>query len=138
MPHALYLHSGLTQHRATARNDAERPPELRPDAAIVVGIGHPGDAVIHPAERQRDYTPPPPGGSARPQAGGADRLLDFIAREVQPRVAEAFAVDRQRQTISGHSFGGLCVLHKPFGNDELLAAVQVALQAPPAVNVQHC
>ncbi|MDQ1198800.1 Nramp family divalent metal transporter [Agrobacterium sp. SORGH_AS 787] len=24
MPHALYLHSGLTQHRATARNDAER------------------------------------------------------------------------------------------------------------------
>jgi len=34
--------------------------------------------------------------------------------------------------------GGLRVLHKPFGNDELLAAVQVALQAPPAVNLQHC
>lgn len=29
MPHALYLHSGLTQHRATARNDAERKALLR-------------------------------------------------------------------------------------------------------------
>lgn len=97
-----------------ARNDATRPPELRPDASIVVGIGHPGDAVIHPTERQRDYTPPPPGGSATPQAGGADRLLDFIARELQPRVAQAFPVDAQRQAITGHSFGGLCVLHALF------------------------
>lgn len=29
MPHALYLHSGLTQHRASARNDAERKKLLR-------------------------------------------------------------------------------------------------------------
>ncbi len=29
MPHALYLHSGLTQHRATARDDAERKTLLR-------------------------------------------------------------------------------------------------------------
>ncbi len=29
MPHALYLHSGLTQHRSTARNDAERKTLLR-------------------------------------------------------------------------------------------------------------
>ncbi|WP_338818833.1 alpha/beta hydrolase [Acidovorax temperans] len=97
-----------------ARNDATRPPELRPDAAIVVGVGHPGDAVIHPAERQRDYTPPPPGGRATAEAGGAQVLLDFIARELQPRIAQAFPVDAQRQTLSGHSFGGLCVLHALF------------------------
>jgi manganese transport protein len=29
MPHAVYLHSGLTQHRAAARNDAERRQLLR-------------------------------------------------------------------------------------------------------------
>ena len=97
-----------------ARNDAARPPELRPDPAIVVGIGHPGDAVIHPAERQRDYTPPPPGGSATAQSGGADLLLSFIAHELQPRMAAAFPVDAQRQTITGHSLGGLCVLHALF------------------------
>ena len=38
------------------------------DSTIVVGIGHPGDAVIHPAERQRDYTPPVPGSTATPEA----------------------------------------------------------------------
>lgn len=97
-----------------ARNDAARPPELRPDAAIVVGVGHPGDAVVHPAERQRDYTPPPLGDSAAAEAGGAQVLLDFIARELQPRIAQAFPVDAQRQTITGHSFGGLCVLHALF------------------------
>lgn len=97
-----------------ARNDAARPPELRPDAAIVVGVGHPGDAVVHPAERQRDYTPPPLGGSATAEEGGADALLDFIAQELKPRIAQAFAVDAQRQTITGHSFGGLCVLHALF------------------------
>ena len=85
-----------------ARNDAARPPGLRPDAAIVVGIGHPGDAVYHPAERQRDYTPP------------GDVLLDFIEREVRPRVAAAFPVDPGRQTLSGHSFGGLFVLNTLF------------------------
>jgi predicted alpha/beta superfamily hydrolase len=97
-----------------ARNDAARPPELRPDAAIVVGVGHPGDAVIYPTERQRDYTPPPLGGIATAQAGGAEVLLDFIARELQPRIAQAFPVDAHRQTITGHSFGGLCVLHALF------------------------
>jgi predicted alpha/beta superfamily hydrolase len=97
-----------------ARNSAERPPALRPHAAIVVGIGHPGDAPYHMAERQRDYTPPPPGDSATAQAGGADVLLDFIARELQPRVAQSFPVDAQRQTLTGHSYGGLCVLHALF------------------------
>jgi predicted alpha/beta superfamily hydrolase len=97
-----------------ARNDAQRPPGLRRDAAIVVGMGHPGDAAFHPAERQRDYTPPPPGVRATAQAGGADLLLDFIARELQPRIAQAFPVDARRQTLAGHSFGGLCVLHALF------------------------
>ncbi|RQO81651.1 alpha/beta hydrolase [Acidovorax sp. FJL06] len=97
-----------------ARNSAGRPSDMGADNAIVVGIGHPGDAVIHPAERQRDYTPPAPGRAATPEAGGADLLLDFIAHELQPRVAQAFATDPGRQTISGHSFGGLLVLHALF------------------------
>lgn len=113
----LYLLDGNASFALAAqlaRNGAGRPGELRSDAAIVVGIGHPGDATIHPAERQRDYTPPPPGGTATAQAGGAEVLLDFIARELQPRVAAALPMDPQRQTLSGHSFGGLLVLHALF------------------------
>lgn len=113
----LYLLDGNASFALAAqlaRNGAGRPGELRSDAAIVVGIGHPGDATIHPAERQRDYTPPAPGGSATAQAGGAEVLLNFIARELQPRVATALPVDPLRQTLSGHSFGGLLVLHALF------------------------
>src|SRR5690606_28128805 len=32
----------------------------------------------------------------------------------QPRVAQPFSVDTRRQTLTGHSFGGLCVLHALF------------------------
>lgn len=94
-----------------ARNDAARPADMRTDTAIVVGIGHPGDAAYHPAARQRDYTPPQPEGTATAQAGGANLLLDFLAHTLQPQLAQSFNVDPQRQTLTGHSFGGLLVLH---------------------------
>lgn len=95
-----------------ARNEAARPDDMRAgDGLLVVGIGYPGDAVFHPAQRQRDYTPPPPGAQPSPLAGGADALLDFIARQVRPRLADAYPLDPQRQTLSGHSLGGLLVLH---------------------------
>lgn len=97
-----------------ARNSEARPPEIRPDAALVVGLGYAGDAPFHTAERRRDYTPPPIQGPAQAGTGGADRLLDFLAREVQPRIAQFAAVDAQRQTLWGHSLGGLLVLHALF------------------------
>jgi predicted alpha/beta superfamily hydrolase len=113
----LYLLDGNASFAIAAQlahNGAGQPGEMRRDAAIVVGIGHPGDAAIHPAERQRDYTTPQPGRAATADAGGAEVLLDFIARELQPRVGAAFAIDPMRQTISGHSFSGLLVLHALF------------------------
>ena len=99
-----------------ARNSAGRPADMRGNqsSAVVVGIGHPGDAPYDQPARQRDYTPPAAGQSPTPQAGGADRLLDFIAHQVQPHLAQRFAIDPQRQTLFGHSFGGLLVLHALF------------------------
>jgi predicted alpha/beta superfamily hydrolase len=97
-----------------ARNSDARPQEMRPNSALVVGIGYPGDAPFHLPERRRDYTPPPTQGPAPAGTGGADRLLDFLAREVQPRIAQVAPVDAQRQTLWGHSLGGLLVLHALF------------------------
>lgn len=97
-----------------ARNSAARPADMRTDNAIVVGIGHPGDAVYHQPLRQRDYTPPAPHAAPTAQAGGADLLLDFITQELQPHLARQFPTDPQRQTLYGHSFGGLLVLHALF------------------------
>lgn len=70
---------------------------------IVVGIGYPGDTDFDVPSRLRDYTP-----------GGAQLFLDFIEHEVKPLIAANHPVDRSRQAIFGHSFGGLFVLHALF------------------------
>lgn len=99
-------------------NRGARGPALRGDSAIVIGLGHalpPGSQEVHDrAARTYDYTPPYPGIGPTSQGqaqGGADRFLDFIATQVQPLVARQWPVDMERQTLVGHSFGGLCVLH---------------------------
>jgi len=68
--------------------------------------------------------------------------LQVQARLLADRVAlpVVFITASDDPSVERHALeaGGLCVLHKPFGNDELLAAVRFALQAPPAANLQHC
>ncbi len=71
--------------------------------------------------RVRDYTPAtlgyriPKGAPAHGlDTGGADAFLDFVADRLQPMVARRWRVDRDRQTVLGHSFGGLLVLHALF------------------------
>ncbi|KGS03573.1 alpha/beta hydrolase [Burkholderia sp. ABCPW 111] len=52
---------------------------------------------------------------ALPSAGairtGADRFLDFVEHDLQPWLAGQFAVDARRQTLFGHSYGGLLTLY---------------------------
>ncbi|WAC19096.1 alpha/beta hydrolase-fold protein [Luteolibacter sp. SL250] len=86
---------------------------------IIVGIGYPSEDKISPAFRTEDYTPPAADlsatgdGSGHPQ-GGADRFLDFIEKELKPRLAADFHIDPKRQTLFGHSYGGLFTLHTLF------------------------
>ena len=70
------------------------------------------------AQRVRDYTPPAPGytiptglPAAGLATGGAETFLDIIDRELRPALAERIRIDRNRQTLAGHSFGGLLALH---------------------------
>lgn len=80
---------------------------------IVVGVG-----AGPLARRARDYTPAVPGyripadkPAAGLETGGADTFLDFLERDVMPTVRERWKVDRRRETLVGHSFGGLLALH---------------------------
>ncbi len=106
---------------------------------IVVGIGYPGDAPIDLRARAEDYTPPAPDLSAtgdlsgNPQ-GGADRFLDFIEKELKPRIAASFPIDPARQTIFGHSYGGLLVLHTLFTRP---SAFQRYVAASPSIWWNH-
>ncbi|MBT0668507.1 alpha/beta hydrolase [Novosphingobium profundi] len=70
------------------------------------------------ARRITDYTPHVPGYVIAPgkpahgfALGGADRFLDFIDARLRPMLAERLPIDPRRQTLAGHSFGGLLALH---------------------------
>ena len=109
-----------------ARNRATRPAMLRPDGVLVVGIGHPLDRVIDQPSRARDYTPPAPGQAPSAAQGGADILLDFITHTLRPQLAQALPLDPHRQTLFGHSFGGLLVLHTLFTRPTLFTRYAAA------------
>ena len=91
----------------------------RDRAPVVVLIGYDtpkwSEAVRF---RSYDYTPPCQSAEIctddmhpdRPN-GGADRLLDAIEHDVKPWVESLRAIDRDRQTLLGHSYGGLFVMH---------------------------
>ncbi|WP_175956215.1 alpha/beta hydrolase-fold protein [Burkholderia sp. BCC0405] len=90
------------------RNRRARP-DGTPDAEpVVIGIGYTTDASYDMAARADDYTLAPlPDGHGL----AADRFLDFIEHDVQPWLARQVAVDPARQTLFGHSYGGLLTLY---------------------------
>lgn len=91
-----------------ARNMGNRPPGLRPDPLMIVGIGYPTESSMDQQARKRDYTPPP---ATEPGTGGAEEFLDFIQKQLQPALRAAWPTDASRQTLFGHSLGGLLAVH---------------------------
>ncbi|WP_459614657.1 alpha/beta hydrolase [Bordetella sp. 2513F-2] len=92
--------------------------------ALVVGLGYAGPDRYHAGARSYDYTPPSPGdaqpaGSPRDPAargwalpgGGADRFLERLQERILPFIAGRYPMDPHRQTLWGHSYGGLFALH---------------------------
>lgn len=91
--------------------EAVRGAERRPTGrgTVVIGIGYPEDLKFN-VERQIDLTPSvastPPAGT-----GGAEAFLRFIEKELKPHVAARFKIDATRETLFGHSYGGLFTLY---------------------------
>lgn len=87
--------------------------------AIVVAIGYPIDESHDEIRRTFDLTPVAPegslppwgGGQPWPMTGGAEAFLEFIEGTVKPAVARRHRIDTSRETLIGHSFGGLFTLH---------------------------
>ena len=84
---------------------------------IVVGVGYPGD-LAYDVRRLDDYTPPlidPPPANVRHLAkyksGGRDRFLDFLTGRLRTEIARRYKVNAERQSLFGHSLGGLLALH---------------------------
>lgn len=65
-----------------------------------------------------DYTPAAPGYAIPAGApasghatGGGDAFLAFLGTKVRPEIHRRWKVDAGRETLMGHSFGGLLALH---------------------------
>lgn len=113
---ALYLLDGdelFAPAVVTARRLARLGNRSGIEPGVIVAI-----EAGAPARRTRDYTPDagpdaiPAGAPAHgTPTGGADDFLHFVATRVKPAVAARWQVDAARETLAGHSFGGLAALH---------------------------
>ncbi|CAN7520940.1 alpha/beta hydrolase [Aquipseudomonas alcaligenes] len=90
------------------------------DAPLLVAIGYQTPQRIERNARTLDYTPRQPDkpGQRDPltgqPSGGADAFLDLLLVKMRPAVAAQAPFDTTRQTLWGHSYGGLLVLHALF------------------------
>ncbi|QDT33114.1 Ferri-bacillibactin esterase BesA [Thalassoglobus polymorphus] len=111
---------------------------LKSTPVVLVGIGYPTEGPYDFKRRTYDLTTPAlpenlprrPGGREWPKSGGADEFLDFIQGELKPHIESRVRIDRSRQAIYGHSFGGLFVLHTLFSRPD---AFQNYIAASPSV-----
>jgi len=86
---------------------------------VTVGIGYPSDSGIDYGRRYFDLTPPTPLdlipnkaiGFGTFSTGGHDTFFASIETELKPVIERIAPIDRNRQTIFGHSLAGLFVLH---------------------------
>lgn len=82
---------------------------------VLVFVGYDNQKRVDTPARTRDYTPV---AAERLQdegtvlaGGGADAFLETLERAIRPEVARWAPIDPHRQTLWGHSFGGLFTLH---------------------------
>ncbi|AMA72972.1 hypothetical protein SAMN04489735_100563 [Aneurinibacillus thermoaerophilus] len=106
--------------------------------AVIVGIGYQTEAPFDSA-RYYDFTlptpaedlPKSPDGRAWPELGGAELFLRFIEEDLKPEIERTFKIDKSRQTIFGHSLGGLFVLQVLFTHPH---AFQTYVAGSPSIH----
>jgi hypothetical protein len=104
------------------RIQSRRGSEIGATPAVIVGLGYPTEGTYDQTRRTFDLTPtadikklpPRRNNDAWPPTGGANEFFTFLQDVVKPHVASTIPIDSQRQSIFGHSFGGLFVLHTMF------------------------
>src|SRR3546814_4654115 len=82
-------------------------PDIASDpGALVVGMGYPPGSDIL-ARRTWDLTMPVDEKRSRAPTGGAKEFFGFIQDVLKPRIERDYKVDRNRQTLMGHSLAGM-------------------------------
>ncbi|MND19997.1 Ferri-bacillibactin esterase BesA [compost metagenome] len=111
----------LDGNAAIGALDAAQLKQLDPRRApLLVAIGYQTPLRIERNARTFDYTPRLAGVATQEDpltgqpSGGADTFLDLLRERIQPTVAAQVPINTRQQTLWGHSYGGLLVLHALF------------------------
>ncbi len=89
------------------------------NAPVLVAIGYDIDGRLDVDARSYDYTPPVMDNGKPVTAptvggrvgGGADIFLDLLTTQIKPLVQARANIDLTRESLWGHSYGGLFVVH---------------------------
>ena len=103
----LYMLDGNGLYPKAVNRAVEKLPADK--LPIIIGIGYPIDEAFPKAWRTYDYTPPVAGDDFK-QGGGSPALYQFLTDTIRPWVEKQFPIDKSKQTLFGHSFGGLFTL----------------------------
>lgn len=99
--------------------------------AIIVGVGYPTDDA-YDARRTADFLYPVPGPNGplpkqEPAKGnGRDRFLDFLTGKLRTEIGKRYKIDLERQSLFGHSFGGLFALHALYARPDAFQSIVAA------------
>lgn len=113
--------------RDVVKLQSKNAPKTLVSQAIVIGIGHTGVEEEGGKRRFYDFTPPAEQylyperlkGADLGMHGGAEKFFAFIEQELMPVISKKYPVDVERQTLFGHSLGGLFVLWALFTQPKL-------------------
>jgi len=110
------------------RLQTRKPKGFEP--AVLVAVGYETDEPFDVVRRYFDYTTPaspsdlPPRriDEPWPELGGADAFLDFIEKDLKPEIELRLPINRDRQTLFGHSLGGFFTLYTLFTRPHLFSS----------------
>lgn len=122
----LYLLDGdayFPMAAAVAQGLEMRAQENHATPLLIVAVGYPGGKIFDNASRAEDYTPPSTsyaqtGDGTNKKFGGAEAFWRFLHTELQPQIAREFGGNPKKQTLFGHSYGGLFGLYVLFNHTE--------------------
>lgn len=110
--------------------------------AIIVGVGYPGDKAWD-VRRMADYTAQlrePLSPEVRPfaqyKSGARAPFLDFLTGKLRSEIAQRYPVNLERQSLFGHSFGGLFALYALYERPQAFESI-VAASPSMEWNGQH-
>lgn len=93
---------------------------------LIVAIGYTSKELFDVKARSFDYTPPYNGelkfpenrGSSQFTQGGADKFYSFIQKQLKLVIEENYPINTKKQTLFGHSYGGLFTLYAFLNHNE--------------------